>query len=192
MMCLIIPLLILPLPAVIALSKENGIFSLFLMTKEEFSGRYISHCINAFSESWWITAFGIILCMAKMIYDIFQQYRLIPENDEGKLSNTRTAIANCLKQSCWPAPCTLFFMFIFLLPYIFCFTGFREATIYAFATAGVVAESSGFIYSAGVGICSLAATADDFNWCYLLDAFCIGFLVHEILMLPALWNVATF
>lgn len=191
-MCLVIPLLILPLPAVIAFSKENGIFSLFLMTKEEFSGRYISHCINAFSKSWWITAFGIILCMAKMVYDISQQYRLIPENDEGKLSNTRTAIANCLKQPCWPAPCTLFFMFIFLSPYVFCLAGFRGTAVYAFAATGVVAESSGFIYSVGIGICSLAAAADDLNWCYLLDAVCIGFLVHEILMLPALWNIAVF
>lgn len=189
MMCLVIPLLILPLPAVIALSKENGIFSLFLMTKEEFSNKYIGHCINAFSKSWWITAFGIILCIAKMVYDIFQQYRLIPKNDEGKLSNIRTAIANCLKQPCWPAPCTLFFIFILLLPYIFYLAGFREIAIYAFAIAGVVAESSGFIYSVGIGICSLVATINDLNWYYFLDAVCIGFLVHEILMLPTLWNV---
>lgn len=189
MMCLVIPLLILPLPAVIALSKENGIFSLFLMTKEEFSNKYIGHCINAFSKSWWITAFGIILCITKMIYDIFQQYRLIPKNDEGKLSNIRTAIANCLKQPCWPAPCTLFFIFILFLPYIFYLAGFREIAAYAFAIAGVVAESSGFIYSVGIGICSLVATIDDLNWYYLLDAVCIGFLVHEILMLPTLWNV---
>ena len=189
MMCLVIPLLILPLPAVIALSKGNGIFSLFLMTKEEFSNRYISHCINVFSNSWWITAFGIILCIAKMVYDIFQQYRLIPKNDEGKLNNIRTAIANCLKQPCWPAPCTLFFIFILILPYIFYLAGFREIAVYAFAIAGVVAESSGFIYSVGIGICSLVATIDDLNWYYLLDTVCIGFLVHEILMLPTLWNI---
>lgn len=189
MMCLVIPLLILPLPAVIALSKENGIFSLFLMTKEEFSNKYISHCINAFSKSWWITAFGIILCIAKMVYDIFQQYRLIPKNDEGKLNNIRTAIANCLKQPCWPAPCTLFFIFILLLPYIFYLAGFREIAVYAFAIAGVVAESSGFIYFVGIGICSLVTTIDDLNWYYFLDAVCIGFLVHEILMLPTLWSV---
>lgn len=191
MMCLVIPLLILPLPAVIALSKENGIFSLFLMTKEEFSNKYIGHCINAFSKSWWITAFGIILCIAKMVYDIFQQYKLIPKNDEGKLNNIRTAIANCLKQPCWPAPCTLFFIFILLLPYIFYLAGFREIAVYAFAIAGVVAESSGFIYSVGIGICSLVTTIDDLNWYYLLDTVCIGFLVHEVLMLPALWNIAT-
>lgn len=191
-MCLVISLLILPLPAAIALSEKNGIFSLFLMTKEEFASRYISHCINAFSKNWWIAVSGFVLCAAKMAYDIFRQYRLIPENNEGKSNNIRIAIANCLKQPCWPAPCTLFFMSAFLLPYIFCFAGFSEIAVYAFAAAGVVAESSGFIYSAGIGICSLAAAADDLNWRYLLDAVCIGFLTHEILMLPALWNIATF